>query len=80
MTPGQTWLSNRWVRILGVAFVMHIISFIDRTNIAMAIPAMRAELKLSASTVGFATGSLFLPTWSFKFPPHGWRPHGACAS
>ena len=68
MAPGQTWLSNRWVRILGVAFVMHIISFIDRTNIAMAIPAMRAELKLSASTVGFATGSLFFAYMVLQIP------------
>ena len=68
MARGQTWLSNRWVRILGVAFVMHIISFIDRTNIAMAIPAMRAELKLSASTVGFATGSLFFAYMVLQIP------------
>ena len=35
---------NRWLRILGVAFVMYVLSYIDRTNIAMAIPAMRTEL------------------------------------
>ena len=34
---------SRWVRILGVSFVMYVLSYIDRTNIAMAIPAMRAE-------------------------------------
>jgi sugar phosphate permease len=39
---------NRWVRILGVAFVMYVLSYIDRTNIAMAIPAMRTELGISA--------------------------------
>lgn len=33
--------------------------FIDRTNIAMAIPAMRTELGLSASAIGFATGTFF---------------------
>lgn len=50
---------NRWVRILGVAFVMYVLSFIDRTNIAMAIPAMRSELHMSASAIGFATGMFF---------------------
>ncbi len=50
---------NRWWRILGVAFVMYVLSFIDRTNIAMAIPAMRAELHLSATSIGQATSVFF---------------------
>ena len=33
---------NRWVRILGVAFVMYVLSYIDRTNIAMAKQLMEA--------------------------------------
>ena len=47
------------MRILGVAFVMYVLSFIDRTNIAMAIPAMRAELHLSAVAIGEATSVFF---------------------
>jgi len=50
---------NRWVRILGVSFIMYVLSFIDRTNIAMAIPAMRSELGISAAAIGFATGTFF---------------------
>ncbi|SKA38877.1 Sugar phosphate permease [Enhydrobacter aerosaccus] len=50
---------NRWIRILGVAFVMYVLSYIDRTNIAMAIPALRSELGLGASAIGFATGMFF---------------------
>ena len=50
---------NRWLRILGVSFVMYVLSYIDRTNIAMATPAMRAELGISASVFGFATGMFF---------------------
>lgn len=50
---------NRWIRILGVAFVMYVLSFIDRTNIAMAIPALRQELGLSAAAIGFATSLFF---------------------
>ena len=47
------------MRILGVAFVMYVLSYIDRTNIAMAIPAMRTELGISASAIGVATGMFF---------------------
>ncbi len=50
---------NRWLRILGVSFVMYVLSYIDRTNIAMAIPAMRSELGIGASAIGFATGMFF---------------------
>jgi len=50
---------NRWIRILGVSFIMYVLSYVDRTNIAMAIPAMRSELGLSASAIGFATGTFF---------------------
>lgn len=39
---------DRWWRILGVAFIMYVLSFIDRTNLAMAVPAMRADLHMSA--------------------------------
>ena len=50
---------SRWVRILGVSFIMYILAYIDRTNISMAIPAMRAELGLSSSAIGFASGMFF---------------------
>lgn len=47
------------MRILGVAFVMYVLSFIDRTNIAMAIPSMRHDLGLTATAIGFATSMFF---------------------
>lgn len=50
---------NRWIRILMVAFGMYIISMIDRTNIAMAIPSMRAQLGMSQAEIGFASGTFF---------------------
>ena len=50
---------NRWIRILGVAFVMYVLSHIDRTNLAMAVPAIRADLGLSPAAIGFATGLFF---------------------
>jgi MFS family permease len=50
---------DRWWRILGVAFTMYVLSFIDRTNLAMAIPAMRADLHMSATAIGEATSMFF---------------------
>ena len=50
---------NRWYRILGVSFVMYVLSYMDRTNIAMAIPAMRAELNMTPAVMGLATGMFF---------------------
>jgi MFS family permease len=38
---------------------MYVLSFIDRTNLAMAIPGIRADLGLTASEIGFATGTFF---------------------
>ncbi len=39
--------------------MMFVMSQIDRSNIALAFPAMRAELGLSATAIGFATGVFF---------------------
>jgi sugar phosphate permease len=59
---GGSVLQNRWLRILGVAFVMYVLSYIDRVNIAMAAPAIRAELGLSPAMMGLAAG--FFP-WGY---------------
>ena len=61
MTGSATiaWHRNRWIRILGVAFIMYVLSFIDRTNIAMAIPSMHRDLGLTPAAIGFATGTFF---------------------
>jgi len=50
---------NRWIRIQGVALMMLVMSQIDRSNIALAFPAMRADLALNATAIGFATGVFF---------------------
>lgn len=50
---------NRWVRILGVSFVMYVLSHVDRTNLAMAVPYVRTELSLTPAAIGFATGMFF---------------------
>lgn len=59
MAGPTPFLRNRWFRILGVSFVMYVLSYMDRTNIAMAIPAMQGELGLTSSAMGLATGMFF---------------------
>ncbi len=49
-------LRNRWFRIQGVATILYIFSQIDKANIAVAFPGMRADLGLSATALGFAVG------------------------
>jgi len=38
---------------------MYVLSYIDRVNIAMATPAIEAELGLSGASIGFAVGFFF---------------------
>ncbi len=56
---GVSVVSNRWFRILGVSFVMYVLAYIDRSNMAMAISPMRSELGMSAAAIGFASGVFF---------------------
>ncbi len=58
-TVGFSPAHNRWWRILVVALLMYVVSMIDRTNIAMAIPEMRADLGISPAGIGFASGTFF---------------------
>ena len=50
---------NRWTRILGVAFVMYLLAFVDRTNLSMAAPFVRQDLGLTPAGLGFANGLFF---------------------
>ena len=52
-------LSQRWLRIIPVAFIMYTISFIDRTNISMALPSMSRDLHMSPTEAGGAAGAFF---------------------
>src|SRR5437764_1403871 len=50
---------QRWLRILSVSFVMYTISYIDRTNVSMALPAMSTELHMDPRQAGDAVGIFF---------------------
>jgi sugar phosphate permease len=51
--------SDRWVRIIPVAFIMYTIAYIDRTNIALALSPMSRELHMDPARAGDAAGIFF---------------------
>jgi MFS family permease len=51
--------SQRWLRIIPVAFIMYTIAFIDRTNISMALPSMSRDLHMDPAQAGDAAGIFF---------------------
>src|SRR5690242_859767 len=55
---------QRWLRILTVSFVMYTISYIDRTNVSMALPQMSAQLHMDPQQAGDAVGIFF---WGYLF-------------
>ena len=55
---------QRWLRIITVSFVMYTISYIDRTNVSMALPQMSAQLHMDPQQAGDAMGIFF---WGYLF-------------
>src|SRR6201996_1269296 len=50
---------ERWLRIIPIALLMYTISFINRTNISLALPAISRDLHLSGSEAGQVAGIFF---------------------
>jgi MFS family permease len=55
---------RRWRRILPVAFVMYTISYVNRTNVALALPSMISDLRMEPAQAGSAAGIFF---WGYLF-------------
>lgn len=55
---------RRWRRILPVAFVMYTISYVNRTNVALALPSMISDLHMGPAQAGSAAGIFF---WGYLF-------------
>lgn len=53
---------QRWLHIIPVTFAMYAIAFVDRANISLALPSMRAELHMDAAQAGQAAGVFF---WTY---------------
>lgn len=50
---------ERWLRIIPIALLMYTISFINRTNISLALPAISQDLHLNPSQAGEVAGIFF---------------------
>jgi sugar phosphate permease len=60
----------RWL-IIWMCFLGNAISYIDRTNLAIAAPSIRAELGIDAATMGWVLGAFFW-TYAVMQLPAGW--------
>lgn len=50
---------ERWLRIIPIALLMYTISFVNRTNISLALPAITRDLHLDPSQAGEVAGIFF---------------------
>jgi MFS family permease len=66
--------SQRWLRIIPVAFIMYTIAFIDRTNISLALPYLSRDLHMDPTQAGNAAGIFF---WGYMLLqiPGGYLAH-----
>lgn len=60
----------RWL-IIGMCFIANAINYIDRANLAIAAPHIRAELGLDAATMGIVLSAFFW-TYALCQMPAGW--------
>lgn len=65
-------LRRRWYQIIFVAVIMYTISFIDRMNVAMALPYMKNSLHLTSTTAGVAAGVFFIGYFLLQVPSGKW--------
>lgn len=61
-------LTQRWYRIIPVAFIMYMISFVDRTNISLAIPHISRDLNLDPQQAGNIAGVFYWGYCALQIP------------
>jgi MFS family permease len=59
---------SRWTRLIPVAIVVYIISFMDRTNIGFAFDGMGKSLHVTLTDTGLAGGIFFIGYLVLQFP------------
>ncbi|MCB8875330.1 MFS transporter [Acidisoma silvae] len=63
--------NQRWVRLIPIAMIVYIISFMDRTNISYAFAGIGHEFHVGKAQQGFAGGIFFVGYMLFQIPG-GW--------
>ncbi|MGZ8411240.1 MAG: MFS transporter [Gemmatirosa sp.] len=71
--PGEAALERETVRrvtrrLIPLLFVLYVVSFLDRTNVALAALQMNRDLALSATAYGFGAGIFFVGYALFEVP------------
>lgn len=61
-------LAQRWARIIPVALIMYTISFVDRTNISLALPHMSHDLRLNPAQAGSVAGIFYWGYLALQVP------------
>ncbi len=64
MPVGRT----RWARLIPVAIVVYIISFMDRTNIGFALSGLQNDLHIDKAQQGLAAGIFFIGYLTLQIP------------
>jgi len=59
---------SRWARLIPIAIVVYIISFMDRTNIGFALGGLHHDLGIDAAQQGLAAGVFFLGYLTLQIP------------
>jgi sugar phosphate permease len=59
---------SRWTRLIPVAIIVYIISFMDRTNIGFAFSGMGKDLHINAAQQGLAGGIFFIGYLVLQIP------------
>ena len=63
-TVGRT----RWTRLIPIAIIVYIISFMDRTNIGFALNGLHKDLGIDSTQQGLAAGIFFIGYLLLQIP------------
>lgn len=67
-TPPGRIGSKRWSRLIPIAIILYVISFMDRTNIAFAFDGLGKDLHIDAANQGLAGGIFFIGYLFLQIP------------
>jgi ABC-type uncharacterized transport system permease subunit len=68
---------SRWFRLIPIAMVVYIVSFMDRTNIGYAFAGIGRDFHVGKAAEGAAGGIFSLATSCFRYRAAGWPSTGA---
>ena len=60
--------SKRWSRLIPIAIILYVISFMDRTNISFAFDGLGKDLHIDAASQGLAGGIFFIGYLFLQIP------------